>query len=92
MGVRAALRAALVRIPAAVGGLAKAAYLFSPIKIAAFYALRCAQALAHAASETALYDAAVFCFGKERARVLLALLVLSPGTLRAAGELLPSSF
>lgn len=61
-------------------------------KVGVFYAVRITQALVSALAEAALYDATVWRFGTERSRVLLVLLVGSPGIFRAAGEFLPSSF
>lgn len=87
---RFALRSYAFLLPYAA--VARAAARLSVSKIDAFYAIRATQALVHAFAETALYDSTVFRFGKPRARAALALMIASPGTFRAAGEVLPSSF
>lgn len=73
-------------------GGAEIAGQIAKLKISAFYGVRIVQAVLCAATETYLYDAALWRFGKPVARVLFPLLASSPGMFRASAELLPSSF
>jgi len=57
-----------------------------------FYTIRVVQAVVCAISESYLYDACVWRFGKPSARTLLLFLMTSSGMYRASVEFLPSSF
>lgn len=71
--------------------------LFGPLgganaKLALFYALRGALAIACAYSEASFYRSSIAAFGKRTARYLLWLLVFNAGIFHASTALLPSSF